>query len=180
MCSDLFNSSSTLGVPEIACNVLFMTRTRQSRSAPRWRLLALTGLGVETGIGLWFVGSALRSELASEATSSSAGWAVVAYLGLVVAALALVLRGVYRGRPWARAAGLTTQLLIVLAVGVPLFTSGRPLVGVLVVAPAVAVTAAVMGAVPARTHGPWSASDPADDRDPADDPVRRKPPSVPH
>lgn len=122
--------------------------------------MALVGLAIEAGVVLWLAGSALVSELAGRAAVEVQGWAFIAYLLILLAALLAVLRGVWLARPWSKAPAITLQLLLLLAGAVPLMTGGRAPAGIFLAVLAAAVAVAAVIAVPARTHGPWN-SDPA-------------------
>ena len=129
--------------------------------------MAVSGLALEIGVVGWLAGTALLAEVAGRAAVASQGWAFVAYLGLALVALLAVLRGVWLARPWSKAPAVTLQLLVLLAGGVPLLTSGHLAAGAALSVLAVGVGFAVLAGVPRRRHGPWDApADPATDSAP--------------
>jgi hypothetical protein len=68
------------------------------------------------------------------------GWGTAAFALICGGLIALVARGVAQAQPRSRAPAVLIQLLMVFAIGIPLVQAGQLLVGVPIIAVAVAVS----------------------------------------
>jgi hypothetical protein len=114
---------------------------RPGRSA---RLTAAAALVLaEALLAFCYAGYLVVESIAAPTDAPAIGWGVAVFTVICGALIAIVARGLAAGRSWSRAPAVLVQLLLLLAVGLPLVQAGAYLVGV----PTMVVAAAVLALV---------------------------------